>query len=214
MNEAVIRKYRRGDRDSVRKIAWETAFIGEPGSAFVDNKEILASFLTFYFTDYEPQSCFIAEVNGQAAGYLIGAKNTKEMEEVFKSKIFLPLFLKAIASGGFFRIKNLIFGLNCLISSLRGEFLMPDFSRDYPATLHINIDKNWRNQNIGSRLISAYFGYLVSEKVTGVRLSTMSDKAAGFFESQGFNLLHKSRRTYFHYLLKKGVPVYTYGKKF
>ena len=136
------------------------------------------------------------------------------MQEVFKTKIFLPLLIKAIAGGGFFKIKNLNFAFKCLSSYLHREFRMPDFSRDYPATLHINLDKDWRNQNIGSRLMVAYFDYLVSEKTPGVHLATMSDKAAIFFQSQGFNLLHEGCRSYFRHLLKKDIPVYVYGKKF
>ncbi|MCX5657255.1 MAG: hypothetical protein NTZ48_03390 [Candidatus Omnitrophica bacterium] len=89
---------------------------------------------------------------------------------------------------------------------------MPDFSVDYPAVLHINLDKDYRNLNIGSRLIAIFMDYLARNKVSGVRLATMSDKSAVFFKKQGFNLLYQARRTYFRNLLGKDISVYIYGK--
>jgi mRNA interferase MazF len=88
-----------------------------------------------------------------------------------------------------------------------------DFSKEYPATLHINVGKDFRQQNIGSRLMSAYLDYLSKEKVTGVSLATMSDKAAGFFKKQGFNLLHTGKRSYLRYLLHEDLPIYIFGKR-
>ena len=214
MGEVIIRKFNRDDREAVRKIAWETAFMGEPGSAFFDSEEILSEFLIQYFTDYEPQSCFIAEAENRAVGYLIGTKDIRQLEGVFRDKIFKPLLRRAFSSGAFLKIKNLTFGFNCLISVLRREFVMPDFSKDYPATLHINLEKYWRGQNIGSKLISAYLDYLSRERVRGVHLATMSNRAAGFFSQRGFNLLHQANRSYFRYILKKDIPIYVYGKKF
>ena len=214
MDQIIIRKYRKDDRGPVRKIAWDTAFLGEAASAFFDSRTILAEFLTAYFTDYEPRSCFVAEADGRVVGYLIGAKDTRNLERVFGNKIWPRLLIKAARDRILFKIKNLTFLLHCLISYLRAEFTMPDFSKDYPATLHINLDKDYRDQKIGSRLICAYFEYLISQGISGVRLATMSERASSFFAQQGFNLLFKGKRSYFSYLLHKDIPIYIYGKKF
>lgn len=90
---------------------------------------------------------------------------------------------------------------------------MPDFSKEYPATLHINLEEGSRNLGAGSKLISSYLEYLLSKKVPGVYLPTLSDKAAGFFRKQGFNLLYEGRRSYFRNALQKDVPLYIYAKK-
>jgi hypothetical protein len=90
---------------------------------------------------------------------------------------------------------------------------MPDFSLDYPACLHINLEKNWRNLKIGSRLISIYLDYLAKSKIAGVHLATFSSKASSFFRAQGFNLLHKGRRSYFRHILHKDVPIYIFGQR-
>jgi len=213
MGDIIIRKYRKEDRSFVRSIAWDTAFLGEPANIFFGNKEILTDFLTLYFTDYEPESCFTAEYNGKVIGYLIGAKNTVVLNKVFQLRILSRLLIQIVSNGILFKKKNLVFFFHFLISYQRQEFKIPDFNKDYPATLHINLDKNWRSLHAGSRLIAAYLDYLAKEKISGVYLASVSDKAAGFFESQGFVLLYKGRRSYFRYLLHKDIPIYIYGKK-
>jgi hypothetical protein len=213
MEEIIIRKYKKEDRSFVRNIAWDTAFIGKPGDTFFSSKEILADFLTLYFTDFEPESCFVAECNGEVVGYLIGAKDTNALNKIFQLKILWRLLIRSIVNGILFKKKERVFIFNCLISFLHQEFKMPDFAKEYPATLHINIDKNWRSLHAGSRLIAVYLDYLVKEKIKGVYLATMSEDAGRFFKKQGFILLHRGNRSYFRHLLHKDIPLYIYGKK-
>jgi len=213
MAEVIIRHFQQTDRPYVRKLAWSTAFLGEPASAFFDDKEFFMDCLTLYFTDYEPGSCFIAESDNKVVGYLLGAKDTAAMDKVAKLKIAPRLLAKSLVNGIFLKKKNIIFVFRLLASFLKGEFRMPDFSGEYPATLHINLDRNSRNQRIGSKLMDYYLEYLAGESIPGVYLATMSDMASGFFQKQGFNLLHKSRRSYFRHVLHRDVPLYVYGKR-
>lgn len=213
MDEIIIRGYRKEDREFVRNIAWNTAFLGEPADIFFTSKEIFTDFLTLYFTDYEPESCFVAECREEVIGYLIGAKSTVVLNKVFQLKILVKLLIRIITRGILFKKKNVIFFFHCLISYLRREFKMPDFAKEYPATLHINLDKDWRSLHAGSRLISTYLDYLAKEKITGVYLATVSDAAPAFFEKQGFILLYKGSRSYFRYLLHRDIPIYIHGKK-
>lgn len=213
MNDINVRPYRKSDRGFVRDIAWDTAYFGKPAGAFFDGKEILCSFLTEYFTDYEPESCFVAEVDGRVIGYLIGAKNTNNLSRTFKAKIFPYLLIQSILKGIFLKKKNVKFLYCCFRSFFGHEFDMPEISKDYPATLHINLEEKFRNSGIGSRLIAAYLNYLDIKRIPGVYLATLSDSAAVFFKKQGFDLLYSGRRSYFWYLLHKDIPVYIFAKK-
>ena len=87
LEDVVIRQYRKQDREFVRSIAWDTAFFGSPAEIFFSEKKILADFLTLYFTDYEPESCFVAENQGRVVGYLIGAKSKSILCGTFQFKI-------------------------------------------------------------------------------------------------------------------------------
>jgi len=207
-----IRSFNKADRQAVRDIFYATAFLGEPADAFFDAKEIICDALTAYFTDYEPDACFVAVADGVIAGCLIGAKSKVVCDKVIGQRIVLGLIWKALISGVFFNWKNIRFIQKGVSSAIKGEFKADDFSKEYPATLHINLKKEYRAQGIGARLIAAYCDYLIREKIPGVCLATMSQRAGAFFSEQGFALLHTGRRSYFSHILKRDVPVFIYGK--
>ena len=210
--EFVVRSFLKSDRDSVRAIAYDTAFMGESADLFFDGREILADFLTVYFTDYEPQSCFVAEMNNNVIGYLLGAKSEKRQNAAF-IKIIPRLIIKSFLKGAPFKVKNMKFSFHIFVSALRGEFNLPDCTKLYPALLHINIDKKYRGIGIGRKLIETYVDYLKRENITGVHLITKSENAVNFFKKMGFELFHKTRLSYLRYLLKKDIECYILVKK-
>jgi ribosomal protein S18 acetylase RimI-like enzyme len=96
---------------------------------------------------------------------------------------------------------------------LNGDFSFPSFSRDYPATFHVNIDTEYRGQGVGSRLIENYLNYLKEEKIKGVHFGTMSESAKKFFLKLGFELLFETETIYLRYYFKRKLPYYIFGKK-
>jgi GNAT superfamily N-acetyltransferase len=212
--EIIIRKYNRDDRASLREITCDTAFMGEPAEKFFTGREFLADFLTLYHTDYEPKSIFIAERKGKVIGYLSGAKNEKTMDLVFIVKVLPRVALKLIFRGYIFKKSSFLFVLFNIYSFLKGEFYAPAFiKKDYPAILHINVDKNYRGSGIGGRLIEVYLNYLKKEKIKGVHLTTQSEKSFKFFEKLGFEILYETKRSYFKHIFKKSIKYFYYGKK-
>jgi ribosomal protein S18 acetylase RimI-like enzyme len=210
--EFLVRNYQESDRNSIRSIAYDTALMGESADLFFDGREILADFLTVYFTDYEPQSCFVTEMNNNVIGYLLGAKSEKRQNTTF-IKIIPRLIIKAFFRGAPFRVKNMKFSFHIFVSALRGEFTLPDCTKLYPALLHINIDKKYRGLGIGRKLIETYVDYLKRENITGVHLITKSENAVNFFKKMGFEVFHKTRLSYLRYLLKKDIECYILVKK-
>ncbi|MCL5986281.1 MAG: GNAT family N-acetyltransferase [Actinobacteria bacterium] len=210
--EFVVRNYRKSDRDSIRNIAYDTAFMGESADLFFDGREILADFLTIYFTDYEPQSCFVAEMDGDVIGYLLGARNEKRQNAAF-IRIIPRLIIKAFLKGKPFRIKNMKFSFHIFLSALRGEFNLPDCTKLYPALLHINVDKKYRGIGIGRKLIETYVDYLKRENITGVHLITKSENAVNFFKKMGFEVFHKTSLSYLRYILKRNIELHILVKK-
>ncbi|MBF0386773.1 MAG: GNAT family N-acetyltransferase [Candidatus Omnitrophica bacterium] len=213
VNELRVRPFLLTDRLSVRQIALSTAMSGSASSAFFDGDDFLADALTLYFTDHEPQSCFVLEQQGTVAGYILGACSTLVMDVVFSRQILLPLIGKALIQGLLLRRKNLAFLYQVMMAALSGRLWAPDFSRDYPATLHINIALAVRGHGAGALLMRAYLEYLSQHGVVGVRMATMSEAAGRFFERQGFKLLYRSSRPYFHHILGVDVPLLIYGKR-
>lgn len=212
MPDVTIRPYKKEDRQQVRDIAWETAFIGKPGNKFFADRELLCDFLVLYFTDHEPGSCFVACDKDKVVGYLIGSRDTKRMALVFRKKILLPLLVKLLFRGVLLSKRNLRLFFNFFRSFLKGEFLMPDLHQKYPATLHINLRQGFRGAGTGARLVLAYLNMLRRENIPGVYLATMSEKAGKFFSLQGFSLLYSYPRTYFSHITNKPIRVYIYAR--
>jgi len=212
MNDCLIRKYDFKDRIFIRNIAYDTAFRGKSADIFFDDKEILTDFLTKYFTDFEPESIFVAECNEIVIGYIIGAKSIKRLNTIFILRVLPELLLNIFLRGIFFKKKCRAYLINSLKCFLKGEFIMPDFSKDYPAVLHINIDKSYRGFGLGGKLMSKFLGYLKDKRVPGVQLSTISEQGKAFFEKQGFSLLHQSKRSYFKNILSEDITCYSLGK--
>lgn len=208
-----IRKYKPRDRQALRRISYETSFLGKADDLF-DEPEILADALTLYFTDSEPESCFVAVKGDKVIGYLIGAKNEKDMAKVSWFKIYPRLFWVAIIRGLFLKQKTFRFLAGVFASYVRGEFAAPDFSQEYPAILHINIAYGCRGSGVGYQLVDAYCQYLMQNGVSSVRASTMSDSARGFFEKCGFSTLFTTHRSYLRYYFQKDIPLIIVGKKF
>lgn len=210
---AHIRRFDRNDRKEVRRIGCETAFMGDPLCFCFEDREILADALTLYYTDYEPESCFVAAHEGRVIGYVTVTRNAARMQRIFKTRIVARLCVKAIIRGTLFRRNTQRFLLHVAVSLLRGEFSSSDFLKQYPATLHINIDRSFRERDIGTQLMERCFQFLRNERIVGVHVSTMSEGAKSFFEKLGFSLLLQGTRSFLRYCLGRDLPFYILGKK-
>jgi GNAT superfamily N-acetyltransferase len=208
-----IRRYNKKDRQTVRDICWETAFLGKPADAFFQDREILCDFLTAYFTDYEPQGAFVADAGGKVVGYLISVRDVKVMERKLKRVLLPKLILKAVIRGTLFHLKNLGFIVRCIISLMRGEFRSVDISESPVATFHINLRAGHRGEGIGAKLLHAFEFYLRQARVPEVVASTASAEAGKFFMRHGFRHVVSVERSYWKHLTGKKTKVSLYGKR-
>jgi GNAT superfamily N-acetyltransferase len=213
MDKIIIREFRSGDRDYVRRIASATAFVDRDKIRYFFDEEVLADALTIYFTDYEPESCFVAESDNKVIGYILGTKDSCKMDRVSMRKIIPKLFFKSLTRGVFFDFRNLKLFLSIMLSLLKGEFFSPDFRPEFPALLHINLDKDFRGTHIGSELIRHFLKYLRGTGVTGVHLATFSPGAYIFFKKAGFNLLFQGKRSYLRPYIGRDLDFYIFGMK-
>lgn len=207
-----ISNYQIEDRDAIRKISLESVFLGENRGDIFDD-EILTDILTLYFTDYEPLSCFVAVKENQVIGYIMGTQDVRKMRRIMKYKIIPRLIYKALCRRQLLYRNNLILIKNIIFSYLKGEFISPDFSKEYPATLHINITAKYRGQNLGSLLVDYFLDFLKRKNIRGVHFGVMSDRAKKFFTKLNFNLLYTGEYSFPRYLLGKNIPYYIMGKQ-
>lgn len=136
-----------------------------------------------YYPDYEPESLFVAEVDGQVVGALLGAVDTEHFEHVYRRRI-RPLLARQTLSGGY--------GWpGWLPAILRTEWAgrqikAPRFDRtQYPAHLHIGILPEWRRRGLGGHLMQRYADHLRQRGVPGYHLYASS------FHPLGIAFYHK-----------------------
>jgi GNAT superfamily N-acetyltransferase len=208
-----IRKFSIQDRADVRRLCCETAFLESDRGLIFKDDELLADFLSLYFTDFEPHSCFVATDGSKVVGYLIGSIHIPRMKRIIKRRILPSLLVKVFYRKAFLNKTNLNFFFRCVLSFFKGEFFVPDYSKEFPATLHINIDKSCRGQDIGGRLIEVYINFLKQQQIKGVQLSTFSEKAKNFFLKMGFDILYARKRSYLKSVIAGEVTSYVFGKK-
>ena len=63
MSNLIIRQFLPKDREALRTICCDTADMGEPIEHFFPERESAADLLTAYYTDFEPESTFVAELD-------------------------------------------------------------------------------------------------------------------------------------------------------
>jgi hypothetical protein len=69
-----VRAYAPADRAAVRRICADTGFLGKPIDPVFEDRELFADYLTKYYTDREPESALVLEVEGTVKGYILGSR--------------------------------------------------------------------------------------------------------------------------------------------
>lgn len=207
-SRAVIRKYEPKDRAAVRKICYDTGLMGDPIDPCFGCLELFADHWMNYYTDHEPESAFVAELDGKVIGYLVGCKDTSVQKEVQNNTIIPQIRRKFLTFG--YRVEWRFFGFawRYLRSMLRGEFVDEPIG-DYPAHLHMNLAEGYRSGGIGSRLLAAYLDYLRENGVRGLHLgtTTYNKLAVPFYQKQGFRLVARHPLTMYEGIVPEKIEV-------
>lgn len=69
----VVRFYEPRDRASVRRICADTGYLGKPIDPVFEDRELFADYLTSYYTDIEPESTVVVEIDGEVKGYVMAS---------------------------------------------------------------------------------------------------------------------------------------------
>ena len=73
----VIRPYEPRDSPAVRAICVATGFMGEPATWMWRDTASFADVFSGYYTDHEPGSAGVAELDGEVVGYLLGCRDSR-----------------------------------------------------------------------------------------------------------------------------------------
>ena len=189
----VIRSYRASDRAAVRQLCCRTGFLGEPIDPVYEDHELFADFLTTYYTDKEPESSFVLEIDGEIRGYLLGSR--KPLRNQFYSfRQNLWLFFRALSRYSGYNERSRRF-IRWMIS--HGWREVPAAPRRTPH-FHINLLPDARKMSTTRALMSAYFSYLYrcgEKHVYGQIVTFESRRGEKMFERYGFKVMNRSEIT-------------------
>lgn len=166
-----IRKYRPEDKNNLITVLYETSSMPIETE---DQKEFLRLMFNDYYTEQEPENCFVvADEQDNAVGYILCARDYDTYERVFREK-YLP------------RIKELGKSYAMIVW---GEFFVHKiFKKQYPSHLHIDILPVCQGKGAGSRLVDSLCAHLKENNSHGLMLSCgMGNKGAiRFYSRNGF----------------------------
>ena len=190
LKRPTIRKYRDTDRDTVRHLCCETGFLGKPIDPIFEDREIFANFLTGYYTDWEPESAFVLEVDGVVKGYLLGSRRPLR-QQIYNIYQNVGLFLR-----GVFRYLRYNRASRHFV-----HWIVCNGWREVPAAprraahFHINLLPEARSVPSTRALMDAYLAYLHDhgeKRVYGQVVTFESRRGSKMFERYGFKVLNRS----------------------
>jgi hypothetical protein len=188
--------------------------MGNPVDAVFSDREAFADFFTRYYTDWEPESCLVAESDAEVVGYLTGCLRYR-LYPVVQTSILLGLILPRVAMRAATRQYNghtLSFLRWVALKSLVQTPKRPPRA----AHFHINVLPRGRTGSLGLKLIFSFLDSLPRrgiERVFG-QIQTYEDRRpVKVFERYGFKLFDRKRVTKFERLEQKTVYVCTFLKE-
>lgn len=185
MPEFEIRSYRPSDRARVRRIAFDTGYMGDPVDWLWGDPESFADLITRYYTDREPESLFVVDRGGEVLGYLTGCVDSRRVLGVAAGE-----FGRLLRRGALLRPGVAGFLWRALLDTACDRVVAQEALVDprWPAHLHIDLLPAARRRGLGRRLMQRWFARLRELGSAGVHLGTFAENrgAISFFEACGF----------------------------
>jgi hypothetical protein len=170
-----VRPARPEDRERIRAICQRSVLRGYPTERIFEDVEIVSRLFADYYLDHEPESCFVAEVDGEVVGYALACKDTRRYLRTMIWRI-LPRVLGRIVRAVVLRRYRHPETYRTLWWVLtRAWREIPSVSvKAYPGHVHVNVDPAFTEEKlallkIGMRLGHAVMAHLREAGVRGIQ---------------------------------------------
>ena len=188
--EVAVRPYDVGDRAAVRDVCYRTGYMGEPIDWQWRDEPSFADLFCGYYTDGEPESAFVVEVDGVVAGYLLGCVDSRRAWSpagiIGRHILRRGLLFRPGTAGVIWRGigDGVVDVATRRVRRSDLEFRDPR----WPAHLHIDLLPPARGRGAGRQLVTGWLARLRSLGVGGCHLQTIAENAPAlsFFEAVGF----------------------------
>jgi len=205
----VVRPYRPEDRETLRAICADTGFLGKPIDPAFEDRELFADYLTAYYTDVEPESTFVCEIDGVVKGYLMGSRFPKK-KEAYERRT-----LPGLVARGLWRYFTRPYNaasrkyVHWILTQARKEqpFTPPDIPH-----FHFNIRPEARSVGATRELVDIYLKYLVDngeKQVYGQVVTYESRRGTRMFERYGFKVIDQREVTKYRDVYEGKIHLFT-----
>jgi len=180
-----IRRFRLEDEAAVRLICLENGRLPKP---IRPADWLFMDYWTRYYTRHEPEHVWVAERDGEVAGYVMSAFSTQRFRAVMKRRVLPWMLLRSALRGTIALPASRLFLLKRIAMWSNSEADPEFFLERFPAHLHVNLRMDARNAGVGAELIETCLAEGRITDVSGFHLETGADnnKARKFFEKLGF----------------------------
>ncbi len=205
----LIRPYRPGDRETVRAICADTGFLGKPIDPAFEDRELFADYLTSYYTDVEPESCFVCEFQGEVKGYVMGSRFPK------KKSAYERRMLPRLVARGLWRYFTRPYNatsrkyVKWILTQARKE--VPFTPPDVPH-LHFNVRPEARSVAATVTMVDAFLRHLTAhgEKQVYAQVVTYETRRGSrMFARYGFRVIDEREVTKYRDLHPGKVYLFT-----
>ena len=203
----IIRPYRSTDRQAIRRICADTGWLGNPIDPVFQDRELFADFLTNYYLDYEPDSCWVAEKDGEVIAYAMGSVRPARHRRMIR-KVGWQAGVK-----GFFR---LIAGRYNAASRRFIKWIVFQSGKEDPLSLsdaahmHWNMLPKARGGELRKYFLTIFIRHALAhgmKKMYGHMTIPPGKRSTRLFERMGWKEIDRKEQTKFRDFMDD--PVYT-----
>lgn len=203
-SNVVIRRYRPSDRAAVRRLCCETGYLGKAIDPVFEDRELFADYLTSFYTDWEPESTFLVEQDGEVKGYLMGSRRPV-LQQVYNFFFNFGLLARGAIRYPKYNEASKAFVRWILLNAWRE---VPAAPRRLPH-FHFNMLPEVQNFGRARELLVQFLNHLRAhgeKKVFGQVVTFEDRRGAKVFERFGFQVVEKKEIT--KYRAHRDEPVY------
>ena len=190
----VISEYRPEHRPLIRSLCCDVAYESAPLEQWLPiPRDLFADIFTSFYTDFEPENCFIATVDERFAGYILLTPDTNRYNTIWRRRILLPAFSNILTGKTHLPLTVIppLISLGLAICRC-GGLSVP--LKQYPGHLHINIHPDFQKRmTVSMALLSRAYQRFIELDVPGIHgiVMTSRPRMEAKFRRIGFQILKR-----------------------
>jgi ribosomal protein S18 acetylase RimI-like enzyme len=182
------------DRTRLYEVCLRTGNSGQDATGDYADPHLLGHVYVGPYLALEPDLAFVVDDDGEAQGYVLGARDTVEFEQRCEQEWWPPLrkrYPDPPAGRSWTADERLCHLLHHPVRTA------PAVAADYPAHLHIDLLPGAQGAGFGRRLVELLFSRLSVMGVPGVHLAVAAgnERAIGFYRHVGMRPVRREPGT-------------------